>query len=44
MHAPALGLLLAEIVTTGEARSFDASALRPSRFEEGGVEGSTELL
>lgn len=44
MHAPALGLLLAEIVTTGEARSLDVAPLRPSRFAEGGIEGSVELL
>src|SRR5262249_17803133 len=44
MHAPALGRLLAEIVTTGAGRSLDATPLRPSRFAEGGVEGSVELL
>ena len=44
MHAPALGLLLAEIVTTGSGVSIDATPLRPSRFAEGGVEGSVELL
>ncbi len=32
MHAPALGRLIAEIVVDGEARSLDASALRPDRF------------
>ncbi len=35
MHAPALGQLLAEIITGGRARSMDADALRPSRFAEG---------
>ena len=44
MHAPALGLLLAEIMVTGEARSLDVAPLRPSRFSEGDVEGSTEIL
>src|SRR5262245_37864868 len=44
MHAPALGRLLAEIVTEGASRSLDVTALRPSRFAEGGVEGSVELL
>lgn len=34
MHAPALGALLAEIMTHGEARSLDAAPLRPSRFAE----------
>jgi sarcosine oxidase subunit beta len=44
MHAPALGRLLAEIVTLGQARSLDVSPLRPSRFSEGGVEGPGEVL
>jgi sarcosine oxidase subunit beta len=35
MHAPALGQLAAEILTTGAARSLDVSALSPARFEEG---------
>jgi sarcosine oxidase subunit beta len=35
MHAPALGLLAAEIATFGAARSLDVHALRPSRFAEG---------
>jgi sarcosine oxidase subunit beta len=34
MHAPALGLLLSEIVT-GAKPSLDVHALRPSRFAEG---------
>jgi hypothetical protein len=36
MHAPALGLLLAEIITgaDGRATSLDVHALRPSRFAE----------
>jgi sarcosine oxidase subunit beta len=35
MHAPALGQLLAEIMSDGGASSLDVSALRPSRFLEG---------
>jgi sarcosine oxidase subunit beta len=35
MHAPALGQLLAEIMSDGAASSLDVSALRPSRFMEG---------
>ena len=35
MHAPALGQLLAELMSDGEASSLDVSPLRPSRFTEG---------
>ena len=35
MHAPALGQLLAEIMSDGVASSLDVRALRPSRFLEG---------
>jgi sarcosine oxidase, subunit beta len=35
MHAPALGQLLAEIMSDGAASSLDVSALRPCRFTEG---------
>jgi sarcosine oxidase subunit beta len=35
MHAPALGVLAAEFVVHGRARSLDVKALRPSRFAEG---------
>jgi sarcosine oxidase subunit beta len=34
MHAPALGALLAELISDGRFSSLDATALRPSRFEE----------
>jgi sarcosine oxidase subunit beta len=44
MHAPALGRLLAEIMTTGAARSLDVAPLRPSRFAEGELTVSAELL
>ena len=46
MHAPALGRLLAEIMTgtDGKATSLDVRALRPSRFAEGeAVEGPALL-
>ena len=35
MHAPALGQLLAEIMSDGAVTSLDAAPLRPSRFAEG---------
>lgn len=35
MHAPALGQLLAEIMSDGKASTLEVSALRPSRFAEG---------
>jgi sarcosine oxidase, subunit beta len=35
MHAPALGQLLAEIMSDGAARSLDPGPLRPTRFAEG---------
>jgi sarcosine oxidase, subunit beta len=35
MHAPALGQLLAEIMSDGAASSLDVRALRPTRFAEG---------
>jgi sarcosine oxidase subunit beta len=35
MHAPALGALLAELISEGTFCSLDATALRPSRFAEG---------
>lgn len=46
MHAPALGLLAAEILTSadGRARSLDARALRPERFAEGGAIEGPALL
>ena len=34
-HAPVTGKLLAEIATTGSARTIDIHALRPERFAEG---------
>lgn len=35
MHAPALGHLLAEIITDGRATTLDTAPLRPSRFADG---------
>lgn len=43
MHAPALGQLLAEIIT-GAARSVDVRALRPERFAEGEPNPDSWLL
>jgi sarcosine oxidase subunit beta len=37
MHAPALGHLLAEIISDGQASTMDASALRFGRFAEGAL-------
>ena len=44
MHAPALGLLAAEIAAFGAARSLDVHALRPSRFAEGDPIRGSALL
>jgi sarcosine oxidase, subunit beta len=44
MHAPALGQILAEIITAGRASSLDVRALRPSRFAEGDLNPISELL
>jgi sarcosine oxidase subunit beta len=44
MHAPALGLLAAEIAVHGAARSLDVRALRPSRFAEGDPVRGSALL
>ena len=44
MHAPALGEAVAEIILDGQARSVDASVLRPERFAEGAAIQSSELL
>lgn len=44
MHAPALGALAAELIVHGSARSLDAQALRPTRFEEGAaIDGPATL-
>jgi sarcosine oxidase, subunit beta len=44
MHAPALGQLLAEIMSDGAASTVDVSSLRPSRFREGDLNPVSELL
>jgi sarcosine oxidase subunit beta len=44
MHSPALGQLLSEIILDGEAKTLDASALRPSRFDEGAPNEGPSLL
>jgi sarcosine oxidase subunit beta len=44
MHAPALGQLLAEIISDGAASSLDVRPLRPTRFEEGVPDAGSGLL
>lgn len=44
MHAPALGQLLAEIVSDGAATTLDVTPLSPSRFTEGRLNPVSELL
>jgi glycine/D-amino acid oxidase-like deaminating enzyme len=44
MHAPALGQLLAEIMSDGAATSLDVTALRPTRFAEGAPNPHSGLL
>ena len=44
MHAPALGQLLAEVMSDGTASTMDVSPLRPSRFREGDLNPVSELL
>lgn len=44
MHAPALGQLLAEVISDGAASTLDVSPLRPSRFREGDLNPVSEML
>ena len=44
MHAPAAGLVIAELVMTGRSETFDVHALRPSRFDEGDLLVETAVL
>ena len=44
MHAPALGQLLAEIMSDGAPTSLDVRALRPTRFAEDAANPSSGLL
>lgn len=43
MHAPAIGLLLAEMIT-GRSTTIDVSSLRPSRFREGAPIAAVSFL
>jgi sarcosine oxidase subunit beta len=44
MHAPALGQVLAEIMSDGTATSLDVTPLRPTRFAEGAPNPVSGLL
>jgi sarcosine oxidase subunit beta len=44
MHAPALGQLLAEIMSDGAATSLNVRPLRPARFAEGDPNPASGLL
>jgi sarcosine oxidase subunit beta len=44
MHAPALGQLLAEVISDGAASTMDVSPLRPSRFAEDDLNSVPEML
>jgi sarcosine oxidase subunit beta len=44
MHAPALGQLLAEIISDGAASSCDVAALSPDRFTSGAPPAAAPLL
>jgi sarcosine oxidase subunit beta len=44
MHSPALGQLLAEVMSDGTATSLDVHALRPTRFAEGDPNPVSGLL
>jgi sarcosine oxidase subunit beta len=44
MHSPALGQLLAEIILDGHTHTFDAHALRPTRFAENQPNAGPSLL
>jgi sarcosine oxidase subunit beta len=44
MHAPALGQLLAELLSDGRAATLDIHALRPSRFSEADLNPASVLL
>jgi sarcosine oxidase subunit beta len=44
MHAPALGQLLAEIMSDGKASRMDVSPLRPSRFQDRDLNPVSEML
>jgi hypothetical protein len=44
MHVPALGQLVAEVLSNGSARALDFEELRPSRFIEGKPNRADSLL
>ena len=44
MHAPALGQLLAEIISDGAASSLDVASLHPDRFASGAPPAAAPLL
>lgn len=44
MHAPALGHLLAEIISDGASTALDVTSLSPARFAEGRMNPVSELL
>jgi sarcosine oxidase subunit beta len=44
MHAPALGQLLAEIMSDGRASSLDVHPLRPTRFADGDLNPMSGVL
>ncbi len=44
MHAPAIGMLMAELVCDGQARTLDMSSLAPDRFGRGGEVVGVGLL
>jgi hypothetical protein len=44
MHSPALGQLLAEIMSDGIASTLDVRPLRPTRFAEGGSNLASGVL
>ena len=44
MHAPALGMLLAEQIAFGKSRTLDVRALRPERFVEGEAVAGSGVL
>ncbi|OGU30578.1 MAG: hypothetical protein A2X67_12250 [Ignavibacteria bacterium GWA2_55_11] len=44
MHSPALGLLMAELISEGKFRTLDVSALDPGRFAAGKEIGGVHLI
>jgi len=44
MHAPAIGLLMAELILDGRARSMDVGPLALERFERGALDTETNMF